>query len=74
MSVTRAKLAEQGIFTIGQLSNAPGRSLQRLLGHAVGEKLQALAWNRDPREIRTHHRAKSAGAQSALGRLSLIHI
>src|SRR5437016_5704976 len=30
--------------------------------------LGALAWNRDPREIRTHHRAQSAGAQSALGR------
>ena len=28
----------------------------------------ALAWNRDPREIRTHRRAQSAGAQSALGR------
>lgn len=39
-----------------------------MLGHAVGEKLHALAWNRDPREIRTHRRARSAGAQSALGR------
>ena len=28
----------------------------------------ALAWNRDPRAIRTHRRARSAGAQSALGR------
>ena len=66
--VTRAKLADRGIFTIGQLANTPGRSLERLLGHAVGEKLRSLAWNRDPREIRTHHRARSAGAQSALGR------
>ena len=66
--VTRAKLADQGILTIGQLANTPGRSLERLLGHAVGEKLRALAWNRDPREIRTHTRARSAGAQSALGR------
>src|SRR5262249_32212578 len=31
-------------------------------------KLAALAWNRDPRQIRTHRRAQSAGAQSALGR------
>ena len=37
-------------------------------GRAVGEKLTALAWNRDPREIQTHRRAHSAGAQSALGR------
>jgi DNA polymerase-4 len=63
--VTRAKLANQGIFTIGQLANTPGRSLERLLGHAAGEKLGALAWNRDPREIRPHTRARSAGAQSA---------
>ena len=66
--VTRAKLAAQGILTIGQLANTPGHSLERLLGHAVGKKLGSLAWNRDPREIHTHTRARSAGAQSALGR------
>jgi DNA polymerase-4 len=66
--VTKAKLDEQGILTIGQLANAPGRSIQHLLGTAVGEKLSALAWNRDSRAIRTQHRARSAGAQSALGR------
>ncbi|EHK53900.1 DNA polymerase thumb domain-containing protein, partial [Allomesorhizobium alhagi] len=65
---TKAKLTQQGILTIGQLAKTPGRSLERLLGPAAGEKLAALAWNRDPREIRTHHRARSAGAQSALGR------
>jgi DNA polymerase IV len=66
--VTRARLAEAGVTTIGQLARMPGRSLERLLGHAAGEKLSALAWNRDPREIKTQHRARSAGAQSALGR------
>ncbi len=66
--VTRARLAAIGVQTIGQLARMPGRSLERLLGHAAGEKLSALAWNRDPREIRTQHRARSAGAQSALGR------
>lgn len=66
--VTKAKLTERGILTIGQLANTPGRSIERLLGTAVGEKLSALAWNRDPRAIRTQHRARSAGAQSALGR------
>jgi DNA polymerase-4 len=65
---TRARLSEIGVTTIGQLAKMPGRSLEKLLGSAVGEKLSALAWNRDPREIRTHHRARSAGAQSALGR------
>jgi DNA polymerase-4 len=66
--VTKAKLTEQGILTIGQLARTPGRLLERLLGPAAGEKLSALAWNRDPREIKTHHRARSAGAQAALGR------
>ena len=66
--VTKAKLAESGIITIGQLAQTPGRSLERLIGHAAGEKLFALAWNRDPRAIVTDVRARSAGAQSALGR------
>jgi DNA polymerase-4 len=66
--VTRARLAAIGVETIGQLANTHARSLERLLGPAAGEKLAALAWNRDPRRIRTRHRARSAGAQSALGR------
>ena len=65
---TRTQLAEIGVHTIGQLAKVPGYSLERLLGPAAGEKLTALAWNRDLRQIRTHHRAQSAGAQSALGR------
>ena len=66
--VTRERLAAAGVTTIGQLAQTSQRSLERLLGSAAGEKLSALAWNRDPREIRTHQRARSAGAQSALGR------
>jgi DNA polymerase-4 len=65
--VTKARLAEVGVHTIGQLARMPGRSLEGLLGHAAGEKLTALSWNRDPREIKTDRRARSAGAQSALG-------
>jgi DNA polymerase-4 len=45
----------------------PGRSLDGLVGCAAGEKLAALSWNRDPRELQTRRRARSAGAQSALG-------
>src|SRR5262249_12133815 len=55
--VTRARLAEIGVHTIGQLAKMPGYSLERLLGRAAGEKLTALAWNRDPRQIRTGRRA-----------------
>jgi len=67
--VTKARLADVGVRTIGQLAKTSERSLERLLGPAAGEKLAALAWNRDPRGIKTKHRARSAGAQSALGRM-----
>jgi DNA polymerase IV len=66
--VTRARLADIGVRTIGQLARTPGWSLERLLGPAASEKLTALAWNRDPRQLNTHRHARSAGAQSALGR------
>ncbi|MGV7215206.1 DNA polymerase IV [Bradyrhizobium sp. UFLA05-112] len=66
--VTKARLARIGVLTIGQLAKTPGWSLERLLGSAAGEKLAALAWNRDPRQLRPHRRAQSAGAQSAIGR------
>src|SRR5215470_3030907 len=66
-AVTKARLANIGVCTIGQLARTPGRSLTQLLGPAAGEKLAALAWNCDPREIKSHRRAGSAGAQSALG-------
>src|SRR6266508_2510283 len=66
--VTKARLAEMGIHTIAQLARMPGWSLERVVGRAAGAKLTALAWNRDPRQIQTRRRARSAGAQSALGR------
>jgi len=66
--VTKARLAQAGILRIGELAQAPGGRLERLLGRAVGSKLEALAWNRDAREIQAQPRARSAGAQSALGR------
>src|SRR5262245_55381924 len=48
---TEARLARIGVTTIGQLAQSSPQSVQRLLGHAVGNKLTALAWNRDPRQI-----------------------
>ena len=66
--VTKARLSEKGVLTIGQLARLPPGSLEPLLGDALGQKLAALAWNRDPREIKTPRRAQSAGAQSALGK------
>ncbi|MDH2346029.1 DNA polymerase IV [Bradyrhizobium sp. SSUT77] len=66
--VTKARLAEIGVLTIGELAKTPGGSLERLLGPAAGKKFAALAWNRDPRDVKAHRRARSAGAQSAIGR------
>ena len=66
--VTKARLADVGVVTIGQLAHIQPRRLEALLGRALGDKLAALAWNRDPREIKIRRRSQSAGAQSALGR------
>ncbi|HZB48019.1 MAG TPA: DNA polymerase IV [Mycobacteriales bacterium] len=68
--VAEQRLAERGIRTIGELSRTPSRALEGLLGTAVGAKLAALAVNEDPRRIVTADRARSVGAQSALGRRS----
>lgn len=66
--VTERKLFEIGVKTVGELANTPVDSLERWLGSASGYHLHALAWNRDPRHVETTRRAKSIGAQSALGR------
>ena len=65
---TEARLARAGVLTIGQLAESAPQRVEELLGQAVGRKLTALAWNRDPRDVQTGRRAQSAGAQSALGR------
>ena len=65
--VAKARLHARGVTTIGELAQTSPRALERLIGRALGDKLAALAWNRDPRAIMTRRRARSAGAQSALG-------
>ena len=65
--VTEQQLAERGIRTIGDLAAAPGPMLERLLGRPGGT-LHALALDEDPRRVATSTRARSVGAQSALGR------
>jgi DNA polymerase IV len=66
--VAQRRLAERGIRTIGELARTPSFSLEKLLGQAVGARLSALAVNEDPRRVVTSHRARSVGAQSAIGR------
>jgi len=66
--VNEQRLADLGIRTIGELAQTPGSAVERILGHAVGHKLSAMARDADPRRVATAHHARSVGAQSALGR------
>ncbi|MEP7202428.1 MAG: DNA polymerase IV [Ilumatobacteraceae bacterium] len=66
--VTRQRLAERGIHSIGQLAASPDGALRSLLGHALGAKLGALAANDDQRRVQPQGRAGSVGAQSGFGR------
>lgn len=66
--VAEQRLAERGIRTIGELARTPSSALERLLGQAVGAKLTALAHDEDPRRVVGSGRARSVGAQSAIGR------
>jgi DNA polymerase-4 len=66
--VTEYRLASRGITTIGQLAAESPGALRHLLGTAVGGKLAELAANRDTRGVHTSPRARSVGAQSAIGR------
>src|SRR5205823_4139927 len=68
---TKARLAEIGVLTIGQLAETSPRSLDRLLGRAASDKLGALAWNRNRRErsqrsARSLRRSASSGLRSAI--------
>ena len=65
---TKAKLDASGIHTVGELAAMQPSILQGILGHAIGQKLGFLASNIDPRRLEVVRRAKSMGAQSALGR------
>ncbi|WP_298457553.1 DNA polymerase IV [uncultured Cellulomonas sp.] len=66
--VNAQRLADRGIRTIGELAATPSSAVERILGHAVGRKLSAMAHDEDPRRVHTVQRARSVGAQSALGR------
>ncbi len=66
--VAERKLAADGVHTIGDLARTPSMIVERLLGHAVGLRVSALAVDEDPRRVVSAGRARSVGAQSALGR------
>jgi DNA polymerase-4 len=66
--VTSAQLHRFGICTIGDLAAVPAKALRASLGPGSAGALHALAWNRDPRQVRGGRRAGSVGSQQALGR------
>ena len=66
--VNQQRLADRGIRTIGELAATPSSAVERILGQAVGHKLSAMSHDEDPRRVVTSRRARSVGAQSAVGR------
>ncbi len=64
---TAAKLAERGIFTVGEVAALEPASLIAMLGRNSGRHLNALAHNRDPRAVQVGRRRRSIGAQRAMG-------
>lgn len=66
--VTKQRLADRGIHTIGDLARTERSAMERYLGRATGGTLHSLAHNEDPRRVSTSTRARSVGAQSAVGR------
>ena len=66
--VTQQRLRHAGVHTIGQLAASDSSFLELLLGTANGNKLASLSSNIDPRRVEHGPRAKSMGAQAALGR------
>jgi DNA polymerase-4 len=65
--ITEDLLHRAGIDTIGQLASTDSSILEHLLGETTGNKLASLSANIDPRQVEGPRRAKSVGAQSALG-------
>ena len=64
--VTRRKLNELGIETIGDIADTPSKALVSMLGSGAAHHLHALANNQDPRPVERTHKAKSLSAQSAM--------
>ena len=64
--VTKRRLNDLGLETIGDIATTPTGALSSMLGTGAANHLHALANNQDPRPVERTRRAKSVGAQSAL--------
>ena len=65
---TASKLRALGIARVADVAELSEAALVALVGRALGRRLHALAWARDPRRVRAGGRRGSFGSQSALGR------
>jgi len=66
--VTATRLRAHGLTTVGRVAALQEAALIEILGRHGGRRLHALAFNRDPRTVVPRRRARSIGAQRALGR------
>lgn len=64
--VTKRRLGELGLKTIGDIAGTPHESLVAMLGKGAAGHLGALSRNQDPRSVVRTRKAKSVGAQSAM--------
>jgi DNA polymerase-4 len=64
---TSAKLRRLGISRVREVAELSEAALIALLGDALGRKLHALAWARDPRRVHRTSGRRSVGSQAALG-------
>ncbi len=60
---TVEKLERYGFRTIGQIADADRRTLERVVGEAVGSHLFRLATGQDLRTVTTHESARSVSAE-----------
>ena len=60
---TEEALRRFGLRTVGDLARTPLRTVQRVVGNAVGAHLHELAQGRDPRRVTTEEVDKSIGSE-----------
>ena len=65
--VTKQRLSDLGIETVGDIARTPLEALVSMIGSGAANHLHALANNDDPRVVERVRKAKSVGAQSAMG-------
>jgi DNA polymerase IV len=60
---TVERLTTYGFRTVGQIADTDRRTLQRVVGEAMGTQLHALARGEDPRRVSPHEPARSLSAE-----------